>query len=127
MRITDAPTGTVKLINTVLANNGAGDGCIGVATDGGGNLYWQPGDATCPGAQADPRLLPLADNGGPTFTQALGAESAALQFAANHCPPLDQRGFRRPLTDGKCDAGAVEMVVVAGWLPLVENLLAELR
>lgn len=121
MRITGAPTGTVTLINTILADNGEGDGCIGAATDGGGNLYWQAGDATCPGAAADPRLLPLADNGGPTLTQLPGAGSAALQLTATHCPATDQRGFRRPLAGGKCDAGAVEVVVVGAWLPIIEK------
>jgi hypothetical protein len=121
MRITGAPTGTVTLINSILADNGAGDGCIGAATDGGGNLYWQAGDATCPGAAADPRLLPLAANGGPTLTQMPGAGSAALQLATAHCPATDQRGYRRPMVGGKCDAGAVETVVVGAWLPIVEK------
>ncbi len=121
LRITGAPTGTVTLINTVLADNGAGDGCIGAPVDGGGNLYWQAGDATCPGAPADPRLLPLADNGGPTLTQGLGAESAARQLATAHCPVTDQRGFRRPLVNGRCDAGAVETIFLGAWLPIIER------
>jgi hypothetical protein len=72
---------------------------------------------------ADPLLLPLADNGGPTQTRALGAGSPAVD-AANPatCPAVDQRGYLRL---GPCDIGAYEQggsPFVAGfWLfnPLV--------
>jgi Divergent InlB B-repeat domain len=54
----------------------------------------------------------LADNGGPTQTMALGADSAAIDhipISTGLCPSTDQRGFLRP-DDGEsaCDAGAYE-------------------
>ena len=60
---------------------------------------------------ADPLLGALADNGGPTQTQALGPYSPALDaIPAASCPTMsDQRGLPRP--DGSertCDVGAYE-------------------
>jgi hypothetical protein len=52
----------------------------------------------------NPVLRPLANNGGPTPTQALGATSPAID--AGDCQPLDQRGFPRPPV--RCDIGAYE-------------------
>ena len=46
----------------------------------------------------------LADNGGPTETMKLAAESSAIGFA-NNCPKRDQRGERRP---NNCDSGSFE-------------------
>jgi hypothetical protein len=48
----------------------------------------------------------LADNGGPTWTQALLPGSPAIG-AATSCPATDQRGYPRPAT-GPCDIGAYE-------------------
>jgi len=67
-----------------------------LGADGGDNL------------DADPLLGPLADNGGPTPTQALLVGSPAIDKAdAVTCPGIDQRGVPRPLGDG-CDIGAFE-------------------
>jgi CSLREA domain-containing protein len=65
----------------------------------------------------DPKLGPLQDNGGPTFTLALLPGSLAINHGnPNHCidylgywVDIDQRGF--PRTD-RCDIGAFE------WQPL---------
>ena len=61
---------------------------------------------------ADPLLEPLADNGGPTETQALAAASPAVDAVpAANCPTkVDQRGEPRP-DNGKsvCDVGAFEL------------------
>jgi len=64
---------------------------------------------------------PLADNGGPTFTHALPADSAAVDAGAEFCRDItggveltvDQRGAPRPFDgDGngvaRCDVGAFE-------------------
>ena len=87
-------------------------------------------------AVADPRLGPLANNGGPTFTHALLSDSPALDAGdncvtqASHCgepkiPPLstDQRGFNR-LVDGPdpdntatVDIGAYESQLTLARLP----------
>ncbi len=54
----------------------------------------------------DPLLQPLADNGGPGFTHALGDGSPALN-SAGICLTTDQRSYLRPAS--LCDLGAVEM------------------
>ena len=90
----------------------------------GTNLAYQPSIRIRCGLSAergdradDPRLAPLADNGGPTRTQALGPGSAALG-AGNPAGcrdvqglPLhtDQRGLPRPYAKGsRCDIGAYQ-------------------
>src|SRR5438105_15409294 len=56
----------------------------------------------------DPLLGPLADNGGPSETQALLPGSPAIDAgAADGCPQHDQRGIARPQGAG-CDMGAYE-------------------
>ena len=62
----------------------------------------------------DPQLLPLADNGGPTFTHALAMDSFATDGGGLDCVATDQRGLPRPQDgdgDGvaKCDIGAFEL------------------
>ncbi len=61
-------------------------------------------------ASGNPMLEPLADNGGPTQTMALGAGSAAIDAGDKaKCPATDQRGFARPDVSGTaCDVGAYE-------------------
>jgi CSLREA domain-containing protein len=63
------------------------------------------------GSQAtplDPRLGPLADNGGPTQTHALLLGSPAIDAASTpDCPPTDQRGVLRP-QGVACDIGSYE-------------------
>ncbi len=104
--------------NVLLAGNtrsGVAQNCGnsggGVITSGGGNLS---DDATCTAFSlgTDRSNTPagvsptLADNGGPTFTHALQAGSAAINAAvAASCPATDQRGFGR---QGACDIGAFE-------------------
>jgi CSLREA domain-containing protein len=69
------------------------------------------------GLVIDPRLGPLADNGGPTLTHALLPGSPALGTGSpeqpgsggNACESTDQRGVPRPQpAGGRCDVGAVE-------------------
>jgi hypothetical protein len=104
---------TFTLKNTIVANSPEGVNCAGPITDGGGNLTYP--DTTCPGVNADPLLGPLHDNGGPTWTMALGEGSAAIDAADDTicaAPPvnnLDQRGFPRPW-GVHCDIGAVEQI-----------------
>jgi hypothetical protein len=109
----------VRLLNTIIANN--------TSTKGPGNCNVQDmiiqsaghnldSDGTCfltaPGdlPKRNPLLGPLADNGGPTDTQALLAGSPAIDAAAaDGCPQTDQRGVPRPQGAG-CDIGAYERI-----------------
>jgi methionine-rich copper-binding protein CopC len=116
-------SGTVELQNSIVAGNrsanvqdisavvtstsshnlvGDGTGLIGIRNGVGGNLI---GDAISP---IDPRLGPLADNGGPTRTHALLADSPArgagsLAFAT----ATDQRGLPRTVA-GEIDIGSFQ-------------------
>ena len=59
---------------------------------------------------SNPRLGPLAANGGPTFTHALLTGSPAIDTGARTgAPATDQRGVKRPQRDG-IDIGAYELV-----------------
>ena len=94
-RATNAGPTTAAAITTDLGHN--------VDQDGHCNLSL-PSDFS----NVDPKLASLADNGGPTQTQALIAGSPALDAAADaDCPATDQRGTpraQRPI----CDIGAFE-------------------
>ncbi|MEM7016354.1 MAG: choice-of-anchor Q domain-containing protein [Pseudomonadota bacterium] len=86
--------------------------------DGGGNLQFpnvrfnqdgMPDDipVTPTAIIADPQLNMLADNGGPTLTMALSANSPARDAGnVGACPVIDQRGMPR----SNCDIGAFELV-----------------
>jgi len=112
--------GSVFLVNTIVANSLTGGNCAGTITSLGGNV---DSANTCqfreisdqPGT--DPRLGPLAANGGPTETHALLAGSAAQETAlctdVQPCPPVDQRGVERPRFDG-FDIGPYESELTPG-------------
>ena len=108
------PADDMRLQNTIVASN-VGSGCAGTTAsaiaDRGHDLRW--GDRTCPGRTANPKLGPLQDNGGATWTMALRAGSAAVNRVPPRsagCPSTDQRGVRRP--EGRaCDIGAYEFAV----------------
>ncbi len=71
-----------------------------------------------PGAPIDPRLGPLAFNGGPStevLTHVLGQGSPAIDLGG-FCGPTDARGVPRSL-GGSCDVGAYELVL-CGDLPV---------
>jgi CSLREA domain-containing protein len=79
-----------------------GDSSGSGITNGEGN---QMGNVSAP---IDPRLDPLADNGGPTRTHALQSDSPALNAASTpDCPATDQRGVLRP-QGAACDIGSFE-------------------
>jgi CSLREA domain-containing protein len=113
----DAGTATVR--NSVIAANAttgtgpdvegafvsADHNLIGDATDSTG--FTEPNDVTGTTAEPiDPRLGPLADNGGTTGTHALLVGSPAIDSGI--CGGAsDQRGFARPAGNA-CDRGSVE-------------------
>jgi hypothetical protein len=110
-------TSAIKLVNSIIANNTAGNGynpvsCTDPFASGDHDLQW-PAKEGAGGADkacvnginfADPKLGPLMDNGGPTETMELGAGSPEFGAGAN-CPATDQRGTKR---SGACDLGAVQ-------------------
>jgi hypothetical protein len=118
----------VILKNTIVAgNNDPNSGvlnCDGPALRTlGNNLI---GDGTCIAPVAgdlqntDPKLGPLADNGGATNSYRPLAGSPAIDAGnSTGCPAFDQRGYPRPI-GAACDIGAVE-AGAALWLPLLRG------
>jgi CSLREA domain-containing protein len=82
-----------------------GDGSASGITNADGN---QVGNVPPNSSPIDPRLGPLADNGGPTLTHALLLGSPAIDAASTpDCPATDQRGVLRP-QGAACDIGSYE-------------------
>jgi len=124
----------VQLINSIVANNPNGGDCFNrysrsITSDG----YNLDSDGSChliaptDRPVTDPRLGPLQDNGGATFTHALLPGSPALDailWGTNGCGTTlvsDQRWQARPQAiGGACDIGAYEVEVtgqpLAGWV-----------
>jgi CSLREA domain-containing protein len=96
---TNAGTTTAKAITNDLGNNIDQDGACGL-------------DAFGDQSGVDPELAPIADNGGPTLTEALLHGSPAIEAGdEDACPATDQRGVARPQGE-LCDIGAFEAVLV---------------
>jgi hypothetical protein len=120
---------SLTLINSMVATNSAPAGpdvhnttgphnsatqarfsLIGNGTDSGientdGNQVGNVSPHTSP---IDPKIGPLANNGGPTRTHALLDGSPAIDAASDaDCPATDQRGVARPRGAG-CDIGSYE-------------------
>jgi hypothetical protein len=111
--------------NSIIAgNSGPVDvtSLFGTLIDGGHNLFGEviptsiPTKAPTSQYDVDPRLGPLADNGGPTWTHALLAGSPAID-AGDTALSSDQRGAARPGGTAD-DIGAVE---VAGGTVIIRN------
>ena len=112
----DHTLGILDITNTIVANNVAGGDCT-VGDEGtiGANANNLVGDGSCSPAYAgDPKLAPLANNGGATWTHALLPGSPAIDaIPAKSCTlTADQRGESRPagraLAAPRCDVGAFE-------------------
>jgi hypothetical protein len=112
--------GTLNMRNTIVAANVRGDlhGAVNSEghnlignTAGGSGFRPDLGDLL----NTDPVLDILKINGGITETHALMLNSPAIDQGDNStCPPLDQRGYARPVDgdrDGTvaCDIGAFEL------------------
>ncbi|MBZ0252300.1 MAG: hypothetical protein K8I02_03080, partial [Candidatus Methylomirabilis sp.] len=102
-------TGLVEAVNTVVdgactASAGGGIASLGHNVARGVSCgFTGAGDRQ----GVDPKLGPLAANGGPTLTHALLAGSPAIDGGdPAFCPVADQRGEAR--ADGRCDVGAYE-------------------
>jgi len=109
--------GTVNIAGSIVAANTRGD-CNQLATlnDHGYNLS---SDSSCGFSgtgslqNTNPKLGPLASNGGPTQTLALLKGSPAsddIRLSSGLCPKTDQRGHKRPDNpmESACDIGAYE-------------------
>jgi len=98
--------GTATLRNNIIANN-LGGGPInisGAVNSLGHNLIGSiagsSGLVASDLKNVDPKLAPLADNGGPTLTHALQSDSPAIDHGtAAAGVTLDQRGILRPQDD----------------------------
>ena len=108
----------MTLTNSVMEGLGGafacaieGGGAEATITSGGSNVI---SDGSCnpigsDQSNTDALLGPLADNGGPTLTHALGAGSPAIDAAdAGASPATDQRGVTRPQGAGP-DVGSFEL------------------
>lgn len=98
------------LKNSIVATNLSGGGGYGSLTDAGNNI--SADNSLVFGGNSlgntDPKLGPLADNGGPTKTMSLLPGSPAIDAGDDAAGPnFDQRGFVRP-TGARSDIGAVE-------------------
>jgi Bacterial Ig-like domain len=106
-------SGTVSLKNTIVANSPSGDNCSGTINDGGYNLDSGTScgfdTATNSLSSTDPKLGPLADNGGPTLTHALLEGSPAIDEGRSFGATTDQRGVARP-QGAAPDIGSFEFV-----------------
>ncbi len=109
---------TLTLSNSLIVQAGTGEESCNATADVHDNSLAT--DDSCTGAAtvlSEIALDPLADNGGHTFTHALGAASAARD-AAGDCYATfeidtDQRGQPRPgVGSDECDIGAFEYQVL---------------
>ncbi|TMD75182.1 MAG: HYR domain-containing protein [Chloroflexi bacterium] len=131
-----ANDGTMSLSGSIVADNPGGD-----CTDNTGSLFDQgynlSSDSSCgftgTGSlqNTNPKLGPLASNGGPTQTLALQDGSPAIDaipLSANICPGTDQRGQGRPDTgESSCDMGAYEFADPADNDLGLSNMPADLK
>jgi hypothetical protein len=111
-----------------LSNSGDAKDCSGSPTLDGLNLIGNPsgcnptGTAPLTGSSG---LAALADNGGPTHTQALLPGSQALDRLDAPClASVDQRGVARP-SGPRCDLGAYELQALGVGLTLDSTLPAD--
>lgn len=119
--------------NTILANNSADGAANDIAGDGsvtsnGHNICTTDASAyfTDPtdNVSTDPSLGDLQDNGGPTFTCAIGSISPAFNTAETG-PATDQRGIEYPRPAlGGYDVGAFELQGIIPPTPTAPTITA---
>jgi hypothetical protein len=113
-------TGTFNLQNTILATNLSGQASFGSVVDKGYNITFGTTFKLISGSGSfktnNVKLGPLKNNGGLTATMALLTGSPAIDRIPpnqtnslfNPFPPIDQRGFFRPINTN-ADIGAFEL------------------
>ena len=110
-------TSQVTALATIVSDNTGAPDCAAPVESSTFSLEGPTGSTSCGFdlSSAEPDLGGLADNGGPTQTQALPASSPAVDaIPAADCPGaddgVDQRGDPRPSPgSGYCDVGAFEL------------------
>jgi CSLREA domain-containing protein len=130
--------GTLTAVNTIIAAQTAGGDCAGSGTIASDGHNLESGTSCGFGGTGDIQnvvdadIEPLANNGGPTETHALGQDSPAIDAgddavcADEPVNNLDQRGEPRPLNgDGAgtaiCDIGAFELEQPEGLVYVVNS------
>ncbi len=103
----NAPTGTIKLQSTIVADPIGGANCAGAGPFLTQGYNLADADIFSCGLDvnssshfdrfADPDLGPLAFNGGPTQTMLPSVTSPAIDWGVAASGPSDQRGFARPV------------------------------
>jgi hypothetical protein len=103
------------------SSSDTGEDVYGDLTAGTSLFQIAPAGTITPGSGAnitgqDPLLQPLADNGGPTFTRALGVGSPAIDAGSNPLSlTIDQRGGNYVRVFGPAaDMGAFEVQPAGG-------------
>jgi hypothetical protein len=121
-------SGTLNYANTIIAASTGGD-CVSSTI--GINLNNLVEDSSCSASlSGDPKLVMLADNGGPTWTMALAADSPTIDAGdyttctSNPVNGLDQRGEDRTTVSLKCDIGAFEVQAGQDTTPPVVDSFA---
>ncbi|HET6771285.1 MAG TPA: choice-of-anchor Q domain-containing protein [Actinomycetota bacterium] len=114
----EAGSGPLMVMNTIVGGNlgpSSDPDCSGTVTSQGNNLI-QSVTSGCAVTTTtsditgqDPKLGPLADNGGPTMTHALLSGSPAIDAGGPGGPATDQRGVPR-----NPDIGAYELAFCSG-------------
>jgi fibronectin-binding autotransporter adhesin len=113
------------LEGTIIANNTAlqGPDCFGGPTSNGHNLIRKTAGCSFSKTSTDkvsknPKLGPLASNGGPTQTMAIVATSPAFNAIPKAACAVhaDQRGVHRP-QGTRCDIGAYELKITSIAIP----------
>lgn len=107
--------GKLVIANSLIANNKNGPDCSsasGAILQLSGANFIADGSCGAP-LSGNPKLGPLADNGGRTKTHALLPGSPAVDAAdPSLCSASDQRAIERPHpSDGQCDIGAFEQML----------------
>ncbi|MCB1554481.1 MAG: hypothetical protein KDJ14_11800 [Xanthomonadales bacterium] len=109
----------LTLYRSLIAGTGDASDCYSVGGSGFGPNNMATHANCGPGgvsltvvSRGELSLGPLADNGGPNETHALGARSVAIDAGGLGCISVDQRGVARPFGSA-CDVGAFEYTEVA--------------
>jgi len=123
-------SGSGWISNSIIDSPSIENSCGAIAgfTSGGYNISSDTScfflNATGDVTNTDPLLLPLADNGGPTWTHQFLFNSPphdVIPNATNGCGnpyTTDQRGYVRPF-GSLCDIGALESALLGLFMPLI--------